>query len=444
MVQRIKKIIVILIFLIILLCCIIFITTLTSRKGKATEIIDTELADDTPPEKFNPQVLFQLIETDDVYFTIEKLLNSTITYIKQVNGIIAGQDLKDNPEVIQQGLEMLMNVLDKEYIEQYNITNQELQKKVSIYKKYNLKIDKIYESEESSNIFYYLIYATLDGQNFNTLIKTDTSNFTYSIFLADYVKDKNYTYDMTEEKMNFNGDRIEKNDHNTFKYTRISDQYMVETYLKNYKETMFSDIEKAYSLLNEKYKNKRFKTLEDFRKYVNVNKAELQKIEIDSYLKNTYKDYTEYVGKDQYGNVYVFESFHIMDYKVQLDDYTLPDEELDKKYMSLTTQEKVVNNVNKWIKMLNYRDYESAFNVLDETFRTQNFGNDVSKFEQYMRQKFPDHYKFNQVKYMQEAGISEQQITMSPISGGLESQIQETIYMQLREDTNFVMSFNII
>ena len=262
--------------------------------------------------------------------------------------------------------------------------------------------------------------------------------------LSDYVKDKNYTYDMKITEEEFSHDLIEKNDHNTFKYINISDQYIVETYLKDYKETMFSDIEKAYSLLNEEYKNKRFKTLEDFKKYVNVNKTELQKIEIDSYLKNTYKDYTEYVGKDQYGNVYVFESFHIMDYKVQLDDYTLPDEELDKQYMTLTTQEKVVNNVNKWIKMLNYRDYESAFNVLDETFRTENFGNDVSEFEQYMREKFPDHYKFDQVKYMQEAGISEQQITLSPISGDLESQIQETIYMQLGKDLDFVMSFNII
>ena len=406
---------------------------------------ETEIADDTPPENYKPKVMFEQIKNDDVYFTIEKLLNTTVAYIKQINGIIDVQEKRDDAELIENGIEKFNNILAPEYKEEYNITDEKIREKTSIYDNYELKIDKIYLSEKTNSIFYYLVYATLDDKNFNLIIKTDTNNLTFCVYLSDYVEDKKYSYKMDEKDINFSDSEIEKNNANTFKYTRIEDQYVIDRYLDDYKDMMISNVEKAYDRLDDKYKEKRFDTLEKFKKYVENNKEEIQNKEIASYLKNTYKDYTQYVGKDQYGNIYVFDSYYIMDYKVQLDDYTLPDEELDKQYMNLSTQAKVVNNINKWIKMLNNRDYTAAFNVLDETFRTQNFDNDVDNFEQYMRERFPEHYDFEQIEYSEESGISVQTLTLKNIAGGsLDEEIEETIYMQIGEGTDFVMSFNVI
>ena len=100
-------------------------------------------------------------------------------------------------------------------------------------------------------------------------------------------------------------------------------------------------------------------------------------------------------------------------------------------------------NIDKWIQMLNCRDYSSAFKVLDETFRTDNFANDVDKFEAYMRQYFPDHYELDFGEFSEETGTYIQDITLKDITGQNEEEISKTIYMELGEGTDFVMSFNL-
>ena len=62
-----------------------------------------------------------------------------------------------------------------------------------------------------------------------------------------------------------------------------------------------------------------------------------------------------------------------------------------------------------------------------------------------MREHFPEHYQFEQVEYSEDTGISEQKITLQKFEGEtMDEQIEETIYMQLGEGTDFVMSFNVI
>ncbi len=391
---------------------------------------------------YQPNVKFTQLESNNIYFTVKKMAETVVTYIKQVNGII-GMQTYTEPEVSKEGLEMLTSVLDKSYIDEYNITDKTLLKKVSDYTNYDLKIEKIYLSEASNRINYYLVYATLDNKDFNLLIKTDLDNYAFSVFLPEYVKDKNYSNEMEESEINLDKNEIEKNDYNIFMYSNISDQYLIDTYLRDYKDIMFSDIEKAYNLLDEEYRDKRFGSIEEFRKYVQSNKEELEEITIESYMKNTYQDEQEYVGKDQYDNIYVFTSHYAMDYRVELDDYTLSNEQLDEEYMNLSTQEKVVNNINKWIKMLNHRDYKSAFEVLDETFRKENFNDSVDDFADYMKLYFPEHYEFDVEKYSDETGVSAIEILMHDITGKEMADVGETIYMQLGEGTDFVMSFTL-
>ena len=104
-------------------------------------------------------------------------------------------------------------------------------------------------------------------------------------------------------------------------------------------------------------------------------------------------------------------------------------------------------NVDKWMQMLNNRDYEAAFNVLDETFRNNNFNGDVNKFEAFMREKYPGHYDVSYINYSEQAGgICTQGLALNEIgtsnnNNTISKEQMLTIIIKLKDDMNFTMSF---
>ncbi len=182
---------------------------------------------------------------------------------------------------------------------------------------------------------------------------------------------------------------------------------------------------------------------ETFSKYVDNNLQDIAKLTFTEYLVNNYDGYKEYVCKDKYGNLYIFHETAVMDFTIMLDTYTLENEKFLTTYNSSSDQYKVAMNIDKWVQMLNCRDYRTAFYVLDETFRTNNFGNDVDQFEEYMRKYFPEHYKLEFGEFSEETGTYMQEIVLKDITEQDEKEISKTIYMELGEGTDFVMSFNL-
>ena len=97
--------------------------------------------------------------------------------------------------------------------------------------------------------------------------------------------------------------------------------------------------------------------------------------------------------------------------------------------------------------MLNNRDYNAAYNVLDETFKQNNFGS-MEKFEEYMREKLPLHYKIDFGKFSNQGQNYVQEITLTDITSegtDLDSTtVTKTIIMKIDENSeDFVMSFDI-
>ena len=60
-----------------------------------------------------------------------------------------------------------------------------------------------------------------------------------------------------------------------------------------------------------------------------------------------------------------------------------------------------------------------------------------------MREKFPLHYELEFGEYSNEADIGIQKIVLTDITGEDSTIIENTIIMQLEDDYNFVMSFEI-
>ena len=173
--------------------------------------------------------------------------------------------------------------------------------------------------------------------------------------------------------------------------------------------------------------------------YIDKNANELRGLTISQYSVNTYDDYTEYVCMDKYENYYIFKVTDFTEYTVTLDTYTIISNTFKNTYDGADDQGKTMLNCDKWIQMLNNRDYTSAYNVLDETFRNNNFGS-VDNFENYMRQNYGEHYDVEFGDFSNEGNTYIQPLTLTPISGSEE--IKEiTIIMRLSDNYGFTMSF---
>ncbi len=372
------------------------------------------------------------------YYTVQTLVERYVTYIK--DGIY------DDTGIQEVSQEALYSIIDPTYLAEFHIENvEELMKKYEGFEKYEeITVNDIYVYQISNDMNLYFVrgYLNIAQKEITLFVKLDMHNSAFSIFPEEYLKKYEYT-EQTQDMEQIANTYIVANNYNKFKMLSVSDERMTVIYFNQLKTTILTDASKGYEYLDTEYREKRFGSEENYEAYLNKNKTELAQIEISSYLSNHYKDYNEYVCKDQYNNIYIFKETAVNEYTVQLDDYTLSDEELDAEYMKLSTQEKVANNVNKWVKMLNNRDYQAAFNVLDETFRTTNFENNVDKFEEYIRQELPQRYQFELKEYSNETGISIQKILMEDMTGTDATKIEKSIYMQLGENTDFVMSFDV-
>ena len=84
---------------------------------------------------------------------------------------------------------------------------------------------------------------------------------------------------------------------------------------------MYSNIEKAYNLLDEEYRAKKFQNITNYKNY--VNSLTYSKYELDSFYieeKDGYKIFGVY---DTNGNMFIFKTRGVMQYTVYLDDYTV-------------------------------------------------------------------------------------------------------------------------
>ena len=269
------------------------------------------------------------------------------------------------------------------------------------------------------------------------IVNLDTVNSTYSVEPLEDNKYNNIDEVVIENQIN----EIEPNDSNEFSYQMVTGEYIAQKYMDTFKRITLGNAGLGYQLLDEEYRNKRFGNEQNFQEYVQKNYNELLGIRCTKYLTNNYEDYEELVCQDQYQNTYVFTITGVNEYTIKMDTYTLMTGNFMNSYNSSEDRDKVLMNIDKWVQMLNSRDYKNAYNYLDETFRNNNFGSEEN-FENYMRQNYSSHYEFEFTNNSEDNGVFVQDVNLKDVSD--ENNVKTlTVIMQLKEDYNFVMSFEI-
>jgi len=270
------------------------------------------------------------------------------------------------------------------------------------------------------------------------IVRMDSFNGTFSV---EPVLEK--TNEIDKITVKDEQQKIEENDYNSYYLETISIERLVKIYMDHFINMTVKHPEIVYNkYLHDEYKLRRFGNVEEFKKYIERNKEEIDNIRATKYLVENEGEQKKYVLMDQYENTYEFYETRTMSYKVKYDIYTILSDNYKQTYKAANEQKKVMMNINRWINMLNNRDYRTAYDFLDETYRNNKFGS-AENFEKQMRELFPSKYKVEYDNFSSEGAIYLQPITFKEIDNENSENINMTIIMKLLEETEFVMSYNI-
>ena len=295
---------------------------------------------------------------------------------------------------------------------------------------------KMYASEEN-NICSYAVEGVKNDGAYNTKmffkVVLDTNNFTYEV--TQMTKCKNIEDINIDEKI----EEIKENENNKYTYNRISDREVMEKYIVYYENFLKNNPKKAYELLNEEYKEKRFNTYNKFTEYIKQRKETLSDIKIVGMKTYKNNEIEKYILTDQNNMNYIIEQTSPMNFNIQLDDYTISNEENEKEYINATDLEKVQLDVDKFINILSNYDYESAYSLLSEEYKINNFET-LSKYTKFLEKNFYNNkiYSIEKIEkdlqdYIVTVKVKENDRTAS------EEKINK-IAISLGENTDFTMA----
>ena len=450
--EKIKKTIIVL-GIVIFTIIIILIVVILNRKDQIDNESILTKSEDTSINGGNQEIFSNQMEevtnavdycavkdAIDKFYTNTGYLNANIEDLR-----IVVTDSINTEEVLEEykeeGIKAISKMLDKSYIEEFNVDNYKIYNDFKEYSGDSLYIKEMYSMKVSSNTNFFIVYGMMKEtkKEVKFIVKIDTENINFSIFPEEFLEKYNYNKDSTD--IVINTDSIEENDYNIAKYTNIDDVTLAKYYLEDYKERILINTEMAYNVLDDEYKNKRFGSLENYKKYIEENKEIISNVTLSKYKVKEYDGYTEYVCIDNYGNYYIFKETAVMDYTAIADAYTIDIPEVTEKYNNSTNKEKVGININKIFSAINTKDYAYVYNKLDETFKNNNYRTQED-LENYIKTILYDQNTVEFEQFEERSGTYMYKIKVKNTED--ESQTTGmTVIMQLKEGTDFVMSFSI-
>lgn len=343
----------------------------------------------------------------------------------------------------------LINIISNKYVQDDNITIDNIVDKVKdanvqYSENYEVLINDMYVIKESINLESYLVnltYCNLDtNKSYETklMVQIDIQNLTFEVMPYKYMQNLGYDKLKIGDSCAIEHKQIEKNENNTYKMTPISKDSTAERYFNTFLKHLKYDTQKSYELLDAQYRQQKFGNVNEYIKYVNDNK--LKYITLKAYKVYNYTDYSQYVCIDNQDRYYIFNENGVMNFTTLLDTYTIDIPEFTEKYTDASDEEKVLLNIQRCFTAINDKDYRYVYNKLDNTFKANNFKT-LADFQTYIKTNFFEKNKISASNAKKQNGIYLYDIKISDNDGI--SSITKTFVMQLKEGTDFVMSFGV-
>ena len=383
-----------------------------------------------------------------------------VTYNNELSNIITRYDyynVKYCAEQYQEAINELLNnnndenksrlyqMLDEQYINASNILEDNVDNLIANYQQSEIYIDQILSTQLSDAVKAYVVKGkTIVNNSRNDcvlIIKLDFLNNTFSVYPYEFCVERGYNNTETGGNLNIqNVDSIAKNNSNVYEDQSNSVESIAFSYYDKLKADFLYDPEYLFSILDEEYRDKRFENYEDFISYINLAKTMISNGNIIKYSREYNDGYVQYLVVDTYNNHYLFNETSVLNYTVLLDDYTIETEDFKTKYASASIESKAITNADKVMKMINSKDYRAIYNLLDETYKANNFAT-LDTFIQYINTAF---YNAN---YYTISNVSEQgsyyliTVTCKENASASAATKENRMIISIGEGTNFTMSF---
>lgn len=260
---------------------------------------------------FNQQETERVESTE--YLEIEELNDSSMFFSvsENINKIC---EYVNNNEPTK-----LINILDKEYIEQNNLTtNNIINYFLEDYQNTTFKSHDTYVVSDK-NLYKYYIHGYLYVNMFDEpstiteekyfVLNYDLNSLTYSIEPIN----KN-TYNEALESSQFQFKEISTNDDNKFTQLNLSSYNLAVLYFNDFIQTTINEPEEAYKKLDTSTIDDYFPEYNNFYEYVKSNIETIYSTKVEKYSKsgNSYR----YI--DNNGINYVINVSHGLNYSVQI------------------------------------------------------------------------------------------------------------------------------
>lgn len=375
----------------------------------------------------------------DINYCMQEYLNAT--NIKSTQYLYYNVDDKEIENKIKQ---KIYNLLSQKYIDENNIVIENIYNHIKLLEeqpKFVLLEASLIQDNE--NIKSFLIQGLVESnENYNVIdeifaiVNINISEVKFSIepIYGNYNSIDEIKIEQFEENIKSNAD-------NKFYMTYFKAEDIPAEYINLYKRLALGYPEKMYNLLDKEYRESKFGNLEGFKKYIEENKSEIRKIRLEKYQFNIDENNSiQYICIDKDGKYYIFEQNVILqDFELILDTYTVDLPEFIEKYNNSSEEEKVLLNIQKVIDATKDEDYKYVFSKLDEEFKSNNFKTEA-EFEKFIKEKYDSEDTISYTKFEKTRDVYIYNINITDKNT---NQITNAkIVMQLKEGTDFVMSFS--
>lgn len=408
-------IIILVIFIIIILTSILIVNNTENNLNKTNN---------SEPGNSNLEPNMQLIE------------DKSISDYKNISNIVNNILSNDNKQIQE-------SVLIAEY-------KNSSEKMPNIPEKGMYFIDRIYKYEAEISITTNFVYGyildreTMEKSEYNLIINIDYINNTFELAPMGKVYLNYVDYDKLEinDKIQNEIKEIKVNKYNTFnKVNGLGQKDIMQFYFEQYILNMVYNPEKAYRLLDEDYRNRKFGDYQNFQKYTEENKNKIEQSKIIKYKIKELASYTEYLCIDNFNNYYIFKETAPMEYTVLLDQYTIDDEIFVEEYKKSNTSIKAQLDLTLFQQMLNRKDYEKAYSKLNETFKNEYFST-VNDLKKYVEENLYEYGKLNFEEVTSSGNEYKIKTSIVNMESADENKIKRFI-VQIEEDGTYNIAFNV-
>ena len=446
--EKIKKWIIILAVMMVILV-IALIVLLNSQKNKDSVSPGDLLGEAEESVEIETNVV--QVKDSNTFYTIEKNMQSYFLYLKVGNS------------------EAVYEMLSKDYLAKNNLTQENILNHLPKIQSadYEFSLKQLYLNDSNTYPVYYAKGELLENSK-----KQEQYLIIYVDQIAASIAVEPITKQEYETKLKANKEneekQIQRNNYNKLSQISVNNEEIAKKYFKNYIYNALHDVNVAYNSLDEQYKKVKYGSLEEYKKHIAVKQEELISMDLYSikkqedfqteeqyieylnkleqkglhqYAVSKEANYTQYVCIDDYGNYYIFNETAPMQYSVILDTYTVDLPQFTAKYANSTAEQKVLLNIQKFFEAINTGDYKYAYRKLDQTFKTNNFSTELA-FENYVKTNFFTQNKLAAGKADIQNDLYIYQITITDASGKNTNKVTKSFVMQLKEGTDFVMSFS--